>query len=151
MGIDFYCLPFVAIIVIGFLAGCPKTQQPEPEPRFTAFSVSPANVRLNVGLDFVRVAYEFDPDGWSNPNTLCVDVLANGQILHTTEHHQCLSDGTSGELTFRPTLFFGSNVPSTIEVSARLVPSIAGETKDTRSAAITTQTDCPPPDPIPNP
>lgn len=143
----------VIIGIAGIIAsGSNNTRtQSEPEPRFTAFSVEPAAVCLNVGVDFVRVSYTVDPDGWSNPSTLCVDVLANGQQIHNTVHHQCLNNGTSGELTFRPTQFFGSNVPSSITVGVRLVPSVAGQEKDSRQTTITTNPACPPPGNIPNP
>jgi hypothetical protein len=101
----------------------------------------------------VRVAYTFDPDGWSNPNTLCVAVLVNDLAPYPTTVHKCLSDGTSHELTFQPSQVFGANVPSTMTVTGYLKSLYAQNQNafDTGARTVTTRVDCPPPGQVPTP
>lgn len=119
-----------------------STVRNTPEPRFTSFSVNPLSVCLNIGIPLVQISYEFDPDGWINENTLCTNVLANGEYIHQTIRHQCLDDGTSGSLTFNLADQFGTNTPSEIVIRVELVPLVAGVEHDSRERAISTSINC---------
>ena len=142
------------VVVVGLLSMFGSQNTPtrsEPEPRFTSFSVAPQSVCLNQGIPLVQVNYEYDPDGWTNENTLCTTIYANGDVVHPTIRHQCLDDGTSGSYTFNLTKHFGTNVPPSVTVRVELAPSVSGAIYDSREGTVTTIVDCPPPGGIPNP
>ena len=146
---------FIAIVGLGLFL-MPASQQPlgggggggsgttSRAPSFSSFSVTPNPLCLNFGVPVVNVSYTIDPAGWSNPNTLCVGVEANGEYVHNTPNHKCLSDGASQILSFNALDFFNNAPPSTITITATLRPSIAGDPYDTRSASITAM-NCEPP------
>jgi hypothetical protein len=130
------------------LSGCPLTQprptepvQREPNPKITSLTTQPEPVCLN-RVQFMRINWSADLDGWSNPSTLCVQLLANGAHLHSTVHEQCLDSGTTGERTFNVVQQFGQNPPSQVEIEARLVSSIAQQTKHSKSVGATINIDC---------
>ncbi len=144
-------LAAVAVLAVTTVAltGCPRTQNRQPpaqDPEFTRFVVQPSILCLNTpGLLTFRIGYTVALNDWSNPNTLCVDLSANEEKLHPTLHHQCMDDGTEGSYTVSVTDVFGTNVPSSITFKGELVPSVAGETKDTETVTVTTDNSCPPP------
>ncbi|CAM3851322.1 hypothetical protein [Rheinheimera salexigens] len=141
------------IVVIGLAAmlGSQSTPRSSPEPVFTSFSLVPQVVCLNQGIPLVQVNYEFDPDGWNNENTLCTTIYANGDTVHPTLRHQCLSDGTTGSYTFNLQDHFGTNIPQQVTVRVELTPSVAGETYDFREGVVDTRVDCPPAGGVPIP
>lgn len=152
--INIYGVTFVFILGILSMFGSqssPSSSTSSPSPVFTAFEVNPGIVCLNTSIPLVQVNYTFDPDGWSNPNTLCTQIMANGVTVHPEIRHQCLDDGTSGSYTFNLTEVFGGNVPSEVTVQVELLPLVAGDVYDTRAATITTRVDCLPPGGLPNP
>lgn len=158
MALDTIRITSFAVIACSVLTACPPRSsppptRPDPAPRFTAFDVGPSPLCLNIGIPLVRVAYSFDPDGWSNPNTLCVAVLVNDLAPYPTTVHKCLSDGTSHELTFQPSQVFGANVPSTMTVTGYLKSLYAQNQNafDTQARTVTTIVDCPPAGGVPTP
>ena len=128
-----------------------STRSSTPEPSLTSFTVGPPIVCLNQGIPLVQVSYEFDPDGWSNENTLCTQITANGQVVHPTLRHQCLDDGTTGNYTFNIVEQFGTNAPAEITVMVELLPLVSGDAYDSLSGTVTTEVACPPPGGLPNP
>lgn len=163
MGIFSIALPSTAtVLVMTTITGCewlkdlydddptPPSQTTEA-PEFIRFSTNNTEVCLNQGPPFIRISFEVALNDWSNPNTLCVDLYANDININQDSqvHHQCMNDGTSGERTLLLNEFFGSNIPSTIEIRGELVPQVAGETQDIRTVTVTTILNCPPPSPVP--
>ena len=152
--INNYGVTFVVVLGILSMFGSQSNSSSSnntPNPVFTAFSVNPGLVCLNTSIPLVQVTYTFDPDGWSNENTLCTQIKANGVTVHPELRHQCLDDGTSGSYSFNLTDKFGGNVPSEITVQVELLPLVAGDAYDVRAATIATRVDCPPPGGVPNP
>jgi hypothetical protein len=151
--------PFLVVVGLGLLL-MPASQQPTvgggtggssraPSPTFTSFSVSPKPLCINFGVPVMHVNYTFDPDGWSNPDTLCVRLKANGQFLHNTPNFKCLNEGTSHSHSFNVMDFFNNAPPATITVTGELVPSIAGNPYHTAEDSLTAG-NCGPPGTMPN-
>jgi hypothetical protein len=140
-------LLFLTFTLLGCQVTKPRGTEPappvqkEPDPKITSLTTQPQPVCLNRG-HLMRIDWRADLDGWSNPSTLCVQLLANGTHIHDTLQEQCLNSGTTGQRTFDVVAFFGGNPPSQIDIEARLVTSVAQAMKHKKNVGATIEVDC---------